>query len=113
MGENVDVATRVLILGSTGSIGTQALEVIAEHPAVREVTVFGLSDARLGETVAAAVLPVPGATIDTDELDAFAAERLARSKRPTRWFIVEDFPRTSTGKIRRADLVGRLAGPDA
>jgi 1-deoxy-D-xylulose-5-phosphate reductoisomerase len=40
MGENVDVATRVLILGSTGSIGTQALEVIAEHP--ERFTVVGL-----------------------------------------------------------------------
>ncbi|HNP56737.1 MAG TPA: class I adenylate-forming enzyme family protein [Gordonia sp. (in: high G+C Gram-positive bacteria)] len=103
----------VVIRGGENLYPAEIEPVIAEHPAVREVTVFGLSDARLGETVAAAVLPVPGATIDTDELDAFAAERLARSKRPTRWFIVEDFPRTSTGKIRRADLVGRLAGPDA
>ncbi|GAA3041169.1 1-deoxy-D-xylulose-5-phosphate reductoisomerase [Gordonia defluvii] len=40
MGENVGVSTRVLILGSTGSIGTQALEVIAEHP--ERFTVVGL-----------------------------------------------------------------------
>ncbi|WP_290849961.1 1-deoxy-D-xylulose-5-phosphate reductoisomerase [Gordonia sp. (in: high G+C Gram-positive bacteria)] len=34
------VTTRVLILGSTGSIGTQALEVVAEHP--ERFTVVGL-----------------------------------------------------------------------
>ncbi|QKT07062.1 1-deoxy-D-xylulose-5-phosphate reductoisomerase [Gordonia sp. X0973] len=40
MGKNGDVTTRVLLLGSTGSIGTQALEVIAEHP--DRFTVVGL-----------------------------------------------------------------------
>lgn len=103
----------VVIRGGENLYPAEIEPVIAEHPAVREVAVFGLPDVRLGEAVAAAVLPAPGATIDVDELDAFAAGRLARGKRPTQWFVVDDFPRTSTGKIRRADLVGRLAVPDA
>jgi acyl-CoA synthetase (AMP-forming)/AMP-acid ligase II len=103
----------VVIRGGENLYPAEIEPVIVEHPAVREATVFGFPDARLGEVVAAAVLPVPGATIDADELDAFVAQRLARGKRPTRWFVVDDFPRTSTGKIRRADLAGRLAGPNS
>ncbi|MFZ2510789.1 MAG: 1-deoxy-D-xylulose-5-phosphate reductoisomerase, partial [Gordonia sp. (in: high G+C Gram-positive bacteria)] len=41
------VTTRVLILGSTGSIGTQALEVIAEHPERFEVAGLGAGGGNL------------------------------------------------------------------
>ncbi|WP_412917620.1 1-deoxy-D-xylulose-5-phosphate reductoisomerase [Gordonia zhaorongruii] len=45
--DNGGVTTRVLILGSTGSIGTQALEVIAEHPEMFEVVGLGAGGGNL------------------------------------------------------------------
>jgi fatty-acyl-CoA synthase len=84
--------------------------VLANHHAVSEVAVFGLKDDRFGEIVAAAIR---GGDISADELTAFCAERIAKFKVPARYFRVESFPLTPSGKIRKVDLremaaVGRL-----
>jgi acyl-CoA synthetase (AMP-forming)/AMP-acid ligase II len=52
------------------------------------------------------------ATLDEAELVEFCRPRLAGFKRPTRVFIVDDLPKTATGKIRRVELRER-AGPMA
>ena len=78
------------------------------HESISEIAVFGVPDERLGERVVAAVLPKPGTVADPAELASFAQMRLSRQKRPTAWFIVDDFPRTSTGKVRKHLLRGRF-----
>ena len=78
---------------------------VYEHPAVHEAAVFGLPHERLGEEVACAVQPKAGTTIDTDELAAFLAERIARFMVPTRWFVsAEPLPRGATGKILKREI---------
>lgn len=94
----------VVIRGGENLYPAEIEPVLSAFPAVSEVSVFGLPDRRLGERLVAAVRVAPGAEVDTAELDSFAAERLPRRSRPTQWFVVEDFPRTSTGKIRKPVL---------
>ncbi|GAC00654.1 1-deoxy-D-xylulose 5-phosphate reductoisomerase [Gordonia namibiensis NBRC 108229] len=72
--------TRVLILGSTGSIGVQALEVIAEHPDRFEVAGLGAGGGnldRLAEQAAAFGVPASRLAVADEARAAELAERLA------------------------------------
>jgi acyl-CoA synthetase (AMP-forming)/AMP-acid ligase II len=57
---------------------------------------------RLGEGVAAFVIPVPGEAVDLAALSAFVgASGLANQKRPEKIFFVDSLPRTASGKVRK------------
>jgi long-chain acyl-CoA synthetase len=76
-----------------------------QHPAVYEAAVFGLPHERLGEEVAAAILPKAGMSIDPDDLRTHLAQHLARFKIPTHVeFVSEQLPRGATGKILKRTI---------
>ena len=81
-------------------------EVLLQHPAVAEAVAFGTPHERWGEEVAAAVV-LKGDASEKD-LIAFARERLADYKVPRTLFIVEEIPRTATGKIQRRNVAAAL-----
>jgi long-chain acyl-CoA synthetase len=83
-------------------------EVLYEHPAVREAAVVGVPDAYRGETIKAVLSLKPGFTVTPDEIRAFARERMAAYKYPRFVEIVDDLPKTTSGKIMR-----RLLQPTA
>jgi long-chain acyl-CoA synthetase len=74
------------------------------HPAVAEAAVVGIAHAELGEEVAAFVTLRSRAAVDPDELIAFCRERLAGYKYPRRITIVDELPRSATGKILKGKL---------
>lgn len=71
---------------------------------VAEAVAFGVADADWGERLVAAVVVHPGRTVDGDELRERLAEDLAPPKVPKQIAIVDDLPRTPTGKVRRTGL---------
>ncbi len=79
-------------------------DVLYEHPAVREAAVVGVADEYRGETVKAFVSLRPGVTVTEIELIAFCKERMAAYKYPRTVEIVEELPKTVTGKILRREL---------
>lgn len=79
-------------------------DVLYEHPAVYEAAVVGMPDAYRGETVIAYVSLKPGRTATEEELIAFTKERLAAYKYPRSVHVIDDLPKTQTGKIRRREL---------
>jgi long-chain acyl-CoA synthetase len=83
-------------------------EVLYQHPAVREAAVVGIPDAYRGETIKAVISLKPGQNVTPDELRAFARERMAAYKYPRVVEIVDDLPKTTSGKIMR-----RLLQPTA
>ena len=74
------------------------------HPAVAEAAVVGVAHAELGEEVAAFVTLRARAAADPDELIAFCRARLAGYKYPRRITIVDELPKSATGKILKAKL---------
>ncbi len=82
-------------------------DVLYGHPAVREAAVVGIPDEVRGETVKAYVSPRPGATIDPEEVIAWAKERMAAYKYPRFVEVVDELPKTTTGKILRRELRAR------
>ena len=106
----VDRAKDMVLRGGENVYCAEVEAAIHEHPAVHEVAVFGLPDERLGEEVAAAVLPRDGATLDPVQLMAFLEERIARFMIPTRWFVRDQpLPRGATGKILKRQIRGEVA----
>jgi O-succinylbenzoic acid--CoA ligase len=78
---------------------------LREHPKVAEVGVGGRQDPEWGQRVVAFVVPAdPAEPPDLDELRAFAASRIARHKMPRELVLVDELPRTFSGKLRRVAL---------
>jgi len=85
-------------------------ELLYEHPQILQAAIVGAPDPRLGEKNCLCVIPRPGATLTLDQLVAFLKGRVADYKLPEALVLMEDFPMTPTGKIRRPELVRRVAG---
>jgi len=93
----------MIVTGAENVYPAEVEEVLAQHPAVAEVAVFGVPDERWGEVVTAAIVAREGQP-DADELVAFARERLAGYKLPRRVHHIDEMPKTATGKISKKDL---------
>ena len=80
-------------------------EQLYHHPAVREVAIAAMPDARLGERACAFVVLNPGFHLTFDEMVAYLEEKgTARTYFPERLEIVRELPRTATGKIQKYKL---------
>ncbi len=94
----------LVISGGVNVYPVEVEQVLAEHPGVREVAVFGVPDPEWGQRVCAAVV----GDVDADALRAWARDRLAPAKRPKQVVVVDSLPSTSTGKLRRRELAERF-----
>ncbi|MGI9557604.1 MAG: AMP-binding enzyme, partial [Solirubrobacterales bacterium] len=81
-------------------------DVLYQHPAVREAAVVGAPDEYRGESVHAFVSLRPGESAEPNELIAFCGERMAAYKRPRVVNILDELPKTTSGKILRRELRG-------
>jgi acyl-CoA synthetase (AMP-forming)/AMP-acid ligase II len=81
---------------------------LLDHPGVAEACTFALPHAKLGEEVAAIVVPRPGTTLTVQDVRDFAAARLAPFKVPRQILIMEAIPKGATGKVQRIGLAQRL-----
>ena len=77
---------------------------IQTHPAVNEVSIIGIPDARLIEVCAAAVQLKHGASCSAEEIIEFCKGKMASFKIPKQVKIVEEFPMTESGKVQKFKL---------
>ena len=94
------------IIKSSGyRIGPEEIEVtIATHPAVADVGVIGVPDEVRGQIAKAFVVLKPGESLTPDDLLAFLKGKIATYKLPREIVIVNELPRTATGKLLRRVL---------
>ena len=79
--------------------------VLYAHPAVLEATVFGVPDERLGEALAAVIVPRRGYEPGDEEVKRFVGERLAAFKVPEHvWFRLDPLPRLASEKIAKRQV---------
>ena len=74
------------------------------HPDIQDVAIKGVPHEIWGECGHAFIIPVPGACLTETDILAFCRQGLAKFKWPAQISFREDFPRTSLGKVRKADL---------
>jgi len=99
----------IIIRGGENLSPIEIEGVLAEHPLVLEAAVVGCPDEKYGERPWAFVTTRSGAELTLEDIRAhFVASGLARQKTPEGLTILEDFPRTSAGKIRRQTLKDSL-----
>ena len=95
----------MIIRGGENLFPAEIEEVLYRHPAVAEVAVVGLPDERWGEVVAAFIRPSDPASPPTvAELRTHLRAHLSPQKTPTRWYAVDSYPLTGSGKIQKFAL---------
>ncbi len=85
-------------------------ELLYQHPKIMQAAIVGAPDPRLGEKNCLCAIIKPGVSLTLDEVVAFLRGRVADYKLPEALVVMNDFPMTPTGKIRRPELVKRVAG---
>lgn len=100
----VDRKKDMIITGGENVYPREVEEVLNSHPSVAEAAVVGVPDERWGEKVVAFVVPRSGMNIEPGELDLHCRAHIASYKCPKDYRIVDDLPRTSTGKILKRVL---------
>jgi fatty-acyl-CoA synthase len=100
----LNIAGRIkdmVIRGGENVYPSEVEEFLYAHPAIEEVQVIGVPDARYGEELCAWVKLRPGATLSLDELREFCSGQIAHFKIPRYLRITGDFPMTVTGKVQK------------
>lgn len=105
----VDRKRELIIRGGQNIYPSEIERALSSHPAVLEVSVVGAPDADLGEVPVGFVTLRRDAESSADELLGWLAPRLAAFKLPATVHILEEFPKTATGKIRKLDLKNGVA----
>ena len=85
-------------------------ELLYQHPTIVQAAIVGAPDSRLGEKNCLCAIIKPGSSLTLDEVVSFLKGRVADYKLPEALVVMSDFPMTPTGKIRRPELVKRVAG---
>ncbi len=101
----VDRKKDLIISGGVNVYPRDIEEVIAQHPAVREVAVFGVPHDKWGEAPVASVLLKTGEAVSADELRTWTNARVAaRYQQVSSVIVLDDFPRNSAGKTLKRVL---------
>ncbi|WP_081216192.1 acyl-CoA ligase FadD12 [Mycobacterium avium] len=118
----LDEAGRLFVVGRddemivSGGENVYPIEVeraLALHPAVEEVSVIGVDDEQYGQRLVAFVVLAESATVTTDALKQHVRDTLANYKVPREIAVLAELPRSSTGKILRAELQARVSTTDS
>ncbi len=91
----------MVIRGGENVYPREIEEFLYTHPAVADVQVIGVPDAKYGEELMAWVKLRPGTTADEDELREFCRGTIAHFKIPRYIRFVDDYPMTVTGKVQK------------
>ncbi len=98
----------LIISGGFNVYPAEVENVLSEHPAIRECTVFGVTDDYWGERVEAAICS-HDSDIDEQQLSDFLKQRLGAVKTPKAFHRLEKLPRNPVGKVVRRDVQQLIA----
>jgi long-chain acyl-CoA synthetase len=94
----------MIVSGGENVYPVEVESVLAAHPAVADVAVFGVPDDKWGEAVKAVVVRKPGFELSEQELIEWTRDQLAGYKRPRSVDFIEAIPRNPSGKVLKRQL---------
>jgi len=102
-------ADDMVVVGGENVYPREIEDVVRAVPGVRDVAVFGAPDPEYGQTIVAFVV----GKVDPDAIVEACRSQLASFKVPRRVELVDELPRTSTGKVLKRELLPRLEAGEA
>jgi len=103
-----DRSKDMIISGGANIYPREIEEVLLRHPGVAQASAIGAPHPEWGEEVVAFVVPLAGACVPQEELDALCLDNIARYKRPRRYVFVDDLPKNNYGKVLKTALRAQL-----
>lgn len=94
----------MVIRGGENIYPREIEEFLHRHPSIRDVQVIGVPDRKYGEELCAVVILHEGKSIDAAEVARFCKGQIAHYKIPRYVKVLEQFPATVTGKVRKFEL---------
>ncbi len=98
----VDRRSDLIISGGENIYPAEVENIIAKHPAVKEVGVIGKEDAKWGQVPVAFI--VPKIQVSEEEMKKFVLPHLASYKQPVTYYMIEQLPRNASNKLMRREL---------
>jgi thioesterase domain-containing protein len=83
-------------------------DVLLDHPKIKQAVTFSVPDDRLGEEIGVAIVLKKGERVEKWDVQSYVADRLADFKVPRYVTILDEIPKSPTGKIQRLGLVKKL-----
>ena len=93
-----------IIRGGENIYPKEVEEYLYTHKNIKDVNVVGVPSEKYGEEVCAFIQTMDGNSISIEEIKEFCKEKIAYYKIPAFCFVVEDFPKTASGKIQKYKL---------
>jgi fatty-acyl-CoA synthase len=103
----------MIISGGENIYPAEVEDLILGLDEVTGAAVIGIPDERWGETPWAVVTLRPGAELSTERLAEHLNSRIARYKIPKNVVVVDELPRTASGKVKKLDLRKRFSSDPA
>jgi acyl-CoA synthetase (AMP-forming)/AMP-acid ligase II len=94
----------MIISGGENVFPAEVEDLLAGHPAVREVAVVGVEDEAFGQRLKAVVALTDGASLDEEDVRTYVKENLAAFKVPRDVEFVDELPRNASGKVLKREL---------
>src|SRR6201997_2694633 len=99
----------MIVSGGENVYPIEVEKTLAAHDEVAEAAVIGVDDEQYGQRLAAFVVLEPGSSATVDTLKQHVRDNLANYKVPREIIVLDELPRSSTGKILRNDLKARVS----
>jgi fatty-acyl-CoA synthase len=94
----------LIIRGGENISPKEVEDLVRQHPAIADVSVYGVCSEFFGEEVGASLRLKPGAVATTADIISFCETRIAKFKVPRHVRVVTEFPLTASGKIQKFKL---------
>ena len=102
----------IIVRGGENISAKEVEDLLYTHPSIREVAIVAMPDPVMVERACAFVVTEPAATLQLDDIVAFLdGHRLARQKFPEHLVLVDELPKTPSGKVQKFILRDRLTRP--
>ena len=86
-------------------VNPEDIDILLEaNPAIREACAFGVEDEVAGEIVGVAIVTNEDTNFEFGNLKKWIKERLSKEKIPSKWFLLDEIPKTDRGKVNRFNV---------
>ena len=109
----LDRMNDMIITGGENVYSSEVEAALYQHKGVHECAVVGVPDETYGEALLAAIVPVPGTSLDEEELIAHCRELIGGFKIPRRYVFLGELPKSAMNKILKNELRATYGGDAA